>query len=1237
MARKGLNKKSLQNGMDQSSMDPGLVSDVQTMLNMGSSVEDVIVTLANEGYETDTITGLLMNVGYTGDDITTAFSSLQQQQQQASQQVEEVQDNVDGLPQQQFGGSPSYRTADQFMRGVEGSDYYADPYSRFLPMNLFSRNSPVSLLPFISTAAGSLFGGKDRDGDGLMDGVFRDRKAKRKINKDRFGKDRRNEKQLAKDLAKYSTIDFDSATGEYDINLLSRDPERYLSKNKKVRDAYLENAAQSGITLEDFVKRFSKNKPSAQALLDYRKGLQSGDIPEGTSYGISPEGVESSYMDMGDNPYLYNTMMGLNTLRNQTAEREFDIQSQIDAAEQARIDEVRALMNDPNANVASAGFADYQKQIEKRSLDQGWNEDAFEQLNEPGRKSTYVMDGTLKNEGAGLQRSTLENAFINRMANLTDGPDGNRFLNEYDLADLDPSRFEVNNPNLPTLQNPMGNQTTRIDKIRAILNDPNSNVASSRFAEERERARDGLQDMPGFFDPSQSRFNEINENIDGTGSLLERRYKGYRTNDTEPGDKDKWYEITDDVESPNPDVYSVYNQNTNPFIDSRGSRSPVDFIQSVNLYNDLMQSGAMSNNPLLEGNANAMRNYLAQMNANADVGLGARGLGEEAGSSIIQSKTYDDDPTNDNLEYMLGPFRYVAAGPGVPRGGAMVNAGQGFGNQTATGFVGSDGNVIHDGSKYGMDFNPKWNYNYVNKFADKLKFEEDFANDPLFEYYEGRKLPVKQQRKTGGESLDIYQDKGEFDGPGDPPKSGFSIGRVEQEKSTLTPQQEMMLGVSPGEYKPIIDWDAKRENREYNKQLKVKEKEASAPGLKYTYMYDQGTMADNIEDFPLKGFDVGVPMDSGTINRKRLTNQVERWYRDEDRDPSKFTFTPNYDTDAEVGTPEYQNYIDMMKGRASDLGINVDWTKQKTGGESLDAYQLGDEVINALQQFTQSYPDTNQLQNQFSEAGTMDWADTLDIQNQVSANQRAASTQGLPRQDQADTFSFRNAFATGAMDNKMQDYYDGLEGLANEDELTALLPEAENFDPGIPMGPMTVYPGLDNKMVDKTMDETMYEAVDETVDETMDETVDESGLTRKQKRALRREEKGTLGERINAKGNKFLDRMIDGRFGDVASTIGTIGVEGANIFNQFAENAKLIQAREDLKTLGSSERKGVSYREEDQGTDVNTGLRADLLRGSTPTGTQALMGNFKSGGESLNASSSVIAKLIAAGADIEIL
>ena len=172
---------------------------------------------------------------------------------------------------------------------------------------------------------------------------------------------------------------------------------------------------------------------------------------------------------------------------------------------------------------------------------------------------------------------------------------------------------------------------------------------------------------------------------------------------------------------------------------------------------DWLQS-LTKNNPLLGADANAMRKYLAQMNADADVGLSYRGLGEDAYSNIMLSKTYDDDPTNDNLEYVLGPLRYVAAGPGVPRGGAIINAGQGFGDQTMTGFVGSNGRVIHDGSKYGMNFNPKWNYNYINKFADKLKFQEDFANDPLFEYYEGRKLPVARPRKIGGSvSPELYK------------------------------------------------------------------------------------------------------------------------------------------------------------------------------------------------------------------------------------------------------------------------------------------------------------------------------------------------------------------------------------------------------------------------------------------------------------------------------------------------
>lgn len=423
---------------------------------------------------------------------------------------------------------------------------------------------------------------------------------------------------------------------------------------------------------------------------------------------------------------------------------------------------------------------------------------------------------------------------------------------------------------------------------------------------------------------------------------------------------------------------------------------------------------------------------------------------------------------------------------------------------------------------------------------------------------------LNEQRKIGGEPLDEYQDQGEFNGPVDFPKTGVSIARVKQEKGTLTPQQEMMLGVSPGKYKPIIDWEARRENKNYNKQLKDSKKAANTPDLKYTYMYDQGTMTDNIEDFPLKGFDVGIPADSGNVNRKRLTNQVESWLSKEDRDPSKFTFTPSYDTDAEVGTPEYQNYIDMLKGRASDLGINVDWTKQKTGGESLDIYQYAGE-----------------------------------------------------RKDQADTFSFTNAFATGAMD-KMQDYYDGLEGLANEDELAALLPEAENFDGTLPPPPMLGEPGGDPTQDNLSM----------------------------------RDKIGNFMGNVNYKGNQMIDNFMESDFADDLSRIGTVGVNIANAFEPIAEGNRLQSRRNQMRMKRIPGM--ITDDKELEGTDINTGLDAQVIAGAQPTGATGY-GNFyrtqdntqmAQYGMELNSepedsimdlSTEMIAKLIAAGADIEIL
>lgn len=418
------------------------------------------------------------------------------------------------------------------------------------------------------------------------------------------------------------------------------------------------------------------------------------------------------------------------------------------------------------------------------------------------------------------------------------------------------------------------------------------------------------------------------------------------------------------------------------------------------------------------------------------------------------------------------------------------------------------------------------------------------------------------ERKAGGESLDIYQDEGEFDGPGDPPKSGFSIGKV-REKGTLTPQQEMMLGVSPGEYKPIIDWNAIRENKEYNKQLKAEEKAANAPDLKYTYMYDQGTMADNVEDFSLEGFDVGVPADSGMVNRKRLTNKVKSWLSDEDRDPSKFTFKPNYDTDAEVGTPEYQNYINMMKGRAKDLGINVDWTKQKTGGESLDTYQfLGEFNPASMFQIRQNIDDEVNRQ--------------LDDPNFYQNNQKIID----------ETFGGTQPYEV---------YEDNMEG-----------------------PPMLGEPGEDFEQDNLSMKDKI----------------------------------GNFMGKVNDKGNQMIDNFMESDFADNLSKIGTVGVNIANAFEPIAEANRIQKRRNQMRMKRIP---GMIADDKDlEGTDINTGLDAQVIAGAQPTGATGY-GNFYRTqdniqigqyGMELNSepedsvmdlSTEMIAKLIAAGADIEIL
>ena len=154
---------------------------------------------------------------------------------------------------------------------------------------------------------------------------------------------------------------------------------------------------------------------------------------------------------------------------NQDAQQEFDVNAQIAGADQARIDEVRAVMNDPNANVASPGFARYQKQIKNLYAKEGYNPNAFEQMNEPGRKSINFGEGDdYGNPGAVENQSALENAYKDYRATDTVDDRGEKVWGSgwgYLKTDADPSRFDINNPNAPTIQNPMGNQPMSIESL----------------------------------------------------------------------------------------------------------------------------------------------------------------------------------------------------------------------------------------------------------------------------------------------------------------------------------------------------------------------------------------------------------------------------------------------------------------------------------------------------------------------------------------------------------------------------------------------------------------------------------------------------------------------------------------------------------------------------------------------------------------------------------------------------
>jgi hypothetical protein len=213
--------------------------------------------------------------------------------------------------------------------------------------------NPLKAVNTLATGVSKLFGGKDRDGDGNKDGVFRDsrrKKAERKLNKGNYydydievdkndpnsyagdkldlynaskliNKDElRTTDQYNKDVEENSRVNYNTETGKYDKFISSRGPEEYEYRNAfdfvtgKDKRTLLDNETYKNASKGERLSYFTNaDEGTRQEILDFGEAKKNG-MPEGTTLSIDPVTGETSYMSPeADNPNEYDTMMGYNT------------------------------------------------------------------------------------------------------------------------------------------------------------------------------------------------------------------------------------------------------------------------------------------------------------------------------------------------------------------------------------------------------------------------------------------------------------------------------------------------------------------------------------------------------------------------------------------------------------------------------------------------------------------------------------------------------------------------------------------------------------------------------------------------------------------------------------------------------------------------------------------------------------------------------------------------------------
>lgn len=332
----GLNSKYQMGG---GNMQPGqnsmseLGAYIQEQLQSGISPIELYASLLAQSLPDEEIQYAFQEIGYDGNDIEMlaqqAYGMLEQSSSNEQQPMRKAQ----------FGfGSTAFPL--NISEGNKSKDGYRPARNSYLPEDLANKGNVLGAASTAAEAYTNLFGKNDQNKDGLQDGSFRDLKKKRARHRDSRGEyykyqvdvdrydpniDRETgenlnyvfrpkdlyqgrldtKEQYKKRLDENSRINVDTKTGKY-TGILSPDAIDPLLYN----DDQLKTLNNS-ISLGDFESRM-QSMPELRDLLSQQFGLSGTPLPPGTTYGVDPQGGVSAYMDIKDNPYLRETMLGEN-------------------------------------------------------------------------------------------------------------------------------------------------------------------------------------------------------------------------------------------------------------------------------------------------------------------------------------------------------------------------------------------------------------------------------------------------------------------------------------------------------------------------------------------------------------------------------------------------------------------------------------------------------------------------------------------------------------------------------------------------------------------------------------------------------------------------------------------------------------------------------------------------------------------------------------------------------------